>query len=350
VPECVRSFNAAPAMSVTVADDSRTESTSMCSSVKFFVAFGLVCFMISSGLLYKVSQSRNGGFKFSTASALAISEIVKFLMSACFQMIEVSRQKCAVGGKARSAVASATSGPPWHATAHILALACLYALNNQLTFYLYVVADPGTIQSFKVAGTLVVAATQCLCVGKRFSWEQWRAMIITAIGVLIVQYNPKTTSARYAPKVYGLLVFSSLLTAWSAVRNEYVVKNFAVGLNVQNMILYSGGASLNVFAFFCLPNPNSADASIGFLEGYDALACGIVCVNAWVGLVMTAVYKYADAVIKCLACDFSAVLMVIISSIFFGLTPSLSLWCGVVIVCYAIYAYSSAPAAYESAW
>merc|ERR1719401_1638918 len=61
-----------------------------------------------------------------------------------------------------------------------------------------------------------------------------------------------------------------------------------------------------------------------------------------IGLAITAVYKYADAVTKCIASDITAVLLCIVSSFFFELTPSVTMWCGVVVVCFAVHLYTSA--------
>merc|ERR1740120_700604 len=102
--------------------------------------------------------------------------------------------------------------------------------------------------------------------------------------MVIVQYNPCSQSGRYRTLAYVLLVISTVLTALCAVRNEFLIKNYKIGLNVQNATLYFGGSALNLFAFFALPNPNSAQADIGFFEGYDnALAIGVVFCNAMIG-------------------------------------------------------------------
>merc|ERR1719343_285286 len=163
--------------------------------------------------------------------------------------------------------------------------------------------------------------------------------------MVIVQYNPCKSAGRYGPMAYILMTCSTVLTALCAVRNEFLVKNFKVGLNVQNATLYSGGAFLNLFAFCFLPNPNSAQAAIGFFHGYDnPLAIGVVFANAMIGLAITAVYKYADAVTKCFASDITAVLLCIISSLFFELQPSVTMWCGVIVVCFAVHLYTGAQA------
>merc|ERR1712178_132748 len=82
---------------------------------------------------------------------------------------------------------------------------------------------------------------------------------------------------------------------------------------------------------------------IGFFDGYsNPLAVGVVVANGLIGLAMTAVYKYADAITKCIASDLTAVVLCIISSIFFELRATITMWCGVIVVCFAVHLYTVA--------
>lgn len=309
---------------------------------KLLAALGLVCVSTTVGVLYKLSQAVGGGFKYSTTSAICIAEVIKFCMSCSFHIGDASHHS-SDDSKLATAVNSARAQLSPQIVMHIWGLAGLYTVNNQLSFYVYMLADPGTIFLFKAGSTMIVAIIQWTCLGKAFSAEQWKAMFLQGIGMVIVQYNPCKSSGRYRGLAYVLMACSTVLTALCAVRNEFLVKNFKVGLNVQNATLYSGGAWMNLFAFFCLPNPNSSQAGIGFFHGYNnALAIGVVFANAMIGLAITAVYKYADAVTKCISSDVTAVLLCIISTMFFELQPSITMWCGVIVVCYAVHAYTSA--------
>jgi len=309
---------------------------------KMLAALGLVCVSTTVGVLYKVSQAVGGGFSYSTTSAICIAELIKFGMSCSFHVGDESHH-VKEKSKVETAIESAKGQLNKDIVKQIWILALLYTINNQLSFYVYMLADPGTIFLFKAGSTLIVAIIQCSCVGKAFSMEQWRAMFLQMIGMVIVQYNPCKGSGRYSLLAYLLMATSTILSALCAVRNEFLVKNFKVGLNVQNATLYSGGALMNLFAFFCLPNPNSSQGSIGFFHGYNSpLAIGVVFSNAMIGLAITAVYKYAGAVEKCIASDITAVNLCIISAIFFNLEPNITMWCGVVVVCFAVHLYTSA--------
>jgi len=236
------------------------------------------------------------------------------------------------------------------AVLHIWTLSLLYTINNQLSFYVYMLADPGTIYLFKAASTLIVAVIQRTLLGKEFSGDQWKAMGLQAVGMITVQYDPCNSKALYPPLAYFLMAMSAVLTSLCAVRNEYLVKNYKISLNVQNAVLYSGGVYMNLFAFLCLPNPNSAKDEIGFFDGFgDPLALGVVFANAMIGLAITAVYKYADAITKCISSDVTAVVLIILSTVFFHLRATITMWCGVAVVCFAVHHYTNASQAMAQA-
>lgn len=293
------------------------------------------------GVLYKMSQASGGGFKYSTTSAITISEFVKFWLSFGFHVMDTTP----VAGSSRfaTAVEKAREQLPQWAVMQIWVLSLLYTLNNQLSFFVYTIADPGTVFLFKSASTMIVAVIQIIFAGKSFSLEQWRAMGLQACGMIVVQYDPCKNKPMYPILAYVCMVISATVTAICAARNEHLVQKITISLHVQNMTLYAGGVWMNLIAFMILPNPNSSQASLGFFDGYDnPLAIGVVFANSIIGIVITAVYKYADAVTKCIASDCTAVLLCIISTIFFRLPSSITLWCGVAVVCCAVHLYTHA--------
>lgn len=218
---------------------------------KLIAGFALTCVSTSVGLLYKSSQASSGGFHFSTVSAIAMAEVAKLLMSISFHIGDSSHSmegSCRLVSAWKSAASQLSAG----ACLQIMFLAFLYASNNQLTFFIATLVDPGTIFLFKAASTLIVAVIQCTFVGKKFSKDQWKAIFLQGVGMLIVQYNPCKGMPRYRPFAYVMMVASAIVTSTCAVRNEYLVKNYKIGLNVQNAVLYCGGSFLNVSAFLFL--------------------------------------------------------------------------------------------------
>jgi len=318
--------------------------------VKALACASLAAISTCIGVVYKASQVSSGGFKYSTTSAITIAEFVKLVLAVFFHSFDPSHRSLHVGaGRMSSAWMSAKEQLSFTAVANIWVLSALYTFNNQLSFFAYTMVDPGTVFLFKAASTLIVATVQTLFAGKSFSVDQWRAMAIQACGLIVVQYDPCKSKAIHQPLAYACLIVSALITGTCAARNEHLVKNYKIGLNVQNATLYSGGFLMNLAAFFLVPNPNSAQAKLGFFDGYDnPLAIAVVVANALIGLAINAVYKYADAVTKCIAGDITAIALCVISSFAFGLETSVVTWCGIAIVCLAVHQYSSAPKAADA--
>lgn len=304
--------------------------------IKALACLGQVVIQTIVGVLYKASQAVGGGFKYSTTSAITIAEFIKLCLSALFHYRENQND----GGGAIAAMQAQLS---WAAVVRIWLLSFLYAFNNQLSFFTYMLADPGTIFLFKAASTLIVAVVQCTFIGKKFKGEQWRAMMLQGCGMIVVQYDPCKAMTIYSPLAYGCMFLSTLVTALTSVCNEYFLKEYNITMNIQNMVLYAGGVWMNLVAFLFIPNPNSNQAALGFFDGYSSpLPIAVVASNALIGLAITAVYKYADAVTKCIAQDITAVILCIISSFFFGLRATVVTWCGVFVVTFSVYLYMEA--------
>jgi hypothetical protein len=100
---------------------------------------------------------------------------------------------------------------------------------------------------------------------------------------------------------------------------------------------------MNLFAFLFLPNPNSATANIGLFEGYDTWAAkGVILSNALIGIAISLVYKYADALVKMIATDCTTTILMIFSALVLGTPSNLLTWFGVLVVFVAIQQYGDA--------
>merc|ERR1719159_1453079 len=99
---------------------------------------------------------------------------------------------------------------------------------------------------------------------------------------------------------------------------------------------------MNFFAFCFIPNP-SIHGNPGFFDGYDTWAAkGVILSNAFIGMAISLVYKYADALVKMIATDCTTTILMMFSVTVLG-TPSTPLtWFGVLIVFVSIQQYGDA--------
>ncbi|PHH66650.1 hypothetical protein CDD81_6487 [Ophiocordyceps australis] len=342
-------------------------------------ALGLVVIQVSIGIIMKMAQA-GGSYSFSTSGSVSISEFCKLLLSAAFFRRECLKRiadgirprtgsvsvKATNSGKEMNAsenddVELAEGSSPllleegegddarrksndegssqsgWDANKklnvhtfweyfkgeltkekaigfYILALA--YTLINNSIFLSYHLADPGTIQLVKTSGTLVTAVIMVTALKTSISNTQWAAVFIQMFGLILTQYKPGSGSA-YPSSTYAILVFQVFLSSSSSVYNQHLLKLNANSLHADNMVLYASGAAVNLVChliiFFATPNEPA------FFQGYgDIRAILVILSNIFIGLAITSVYKYADAVIKCFATAAATGILLYLSPIIFG--------------------------------
>jgi len=160
--------------------------------------------------------------------------------------------------------------------------------------------SPGNLALFKSSTPFLTAILMYFMYGIKLSKLQWVAVMLLTCGITLTQWNDCQGSLRIDGPTFIMLVCSCTLTAFSSVLNADVIKKLEAPMMVQNMVLYGFGVTLNLWAFMLSANgllygSNSA----GFFEGYDNFfALAVVFLNGLIGVVMTVLYKYGDAIIK----------------------------------------------------
>ena len=183
-------------------------------------------------------------------------------------------------------------------------------------------------------------------------------------------------------RVYAMMAVSTLVTAGTSVWNQQVIKGFAVPVNLQNSIMYFFGSIIATASYVHAASTHGGGghghghghhaAPKGFFEGYTTLAallvlfqaferappcvcihntrapshvhgmciaCAQVLFQAFHGLAVTLVYKYADAIVKNFANSAVMAILVLASVLFFGANTTLTSYLGVAGVLITTYAY-----------
>mmetsp|Transcript_10408 Transcript_10408/g.18203 ORF Transcript_10408/g.18203 Transcript_10408/m.18203 type:complete len:348 (-) Transcript_10408:443-1486(-) len=302
---------------------------------------GLVAVQTAVGVIYRASQKVKGHYEYSPASALTLAETAKFIMSFCFHLASVKGSPEA-GSQGALPVAMDIF---WRQAnlimRHSFGLACLYCFNNNAAFLIFIYADPGNISLMKSGSSFISAILLALFFKRGISKHGWAIILLQVFGLIIVEWDPVKGAPVLPPEAYLLVLSSVLVTSICGVWNEHMIKTFAANLHVQNMVLYFFGAFLNLGVYLFMPS--ASDISQGFFHGYDLLAFGVICCNAFMGLAVTAIYKYADVLIKTFASASTTGLLIFLSAIFFDLHPNLITVCGSFVVFIATYLYFTLP-------
>jgi len=290
---------------------------------------GMIFINVSLSLLITLSKLGGTTYSYHPASAIFFAEIVKIIISL---MQYVQQKEDAVSFPSLSRELLLT----------YFALAVMYCINNQLTFVILDWTNPGNLTLFKSTTPFLTALLQFIFYKSKISTLRWVSIIILCVGLVLTQWNDCNQSLHVSIRVIALLIVSCLITACSSVLNVEAISSFSsTPLSLQNMVLYTFGAILNLNTYAIAKTgviPIRSTAS--FFSGYNNIyAVLVVCLNGCIGIVITILYKYCDAVVKCFAQVLSSIILVIVSMVFFDLEVKVSIICGCICVFVASYTY-----------
>ena len=100
--------------------------------------------------------------------------------------------------------------------------------------------------------------------------------------------------------------------------------------------MYSIALSCSQGSYAFVPDPSHPN---GFLHGYSLIAIFLVVFQAFHGLAVTLVYKYADAIVKNFANSAVMAILVVVSAHAFGAHATLTSYLGAAGVLVTTYAY-----------
>ncbi|KAG5744533.1 hypothetical protein H9Q72_013221 [Fusarium xylarioides] len=361
----------------------------------YIAALGLVGIQVGIGVIMKTAQS-GGSYAFSPSGSITISEFLKLILSSIFFYRECkTRAQTGVGpstrgsdtayaslaedhrdleiqdkdGDASSLTALDSEDEGSRDSGHSSAalpfglrtfwgyirgevrddvrfgfynLALIYILINNSLFLSYKMADPGTIQLTKSGVTLITALVMIATLNQQVSKTQWMAIAMQLSGLIVTQYQPGK-GALYPLDTYALLLFQVFLSASSGVYNQVLLKADDSSLHANNMILYASGTIINFVCHITIKCVSSNEP--GFFEGYGSIHAFLVIMsNVFIGLAITAVYKYADALVKCFATAFSTGILLYLAPLISDTSLSFLVVPGTFIIFVATWLYMENPA------
>ena len=318
---------------------------------KVLAFLALLIIQTGVALLFKMSQ-RNGKYNFSPGSAQTTAEVCKFWISAVLFRQEILQPVRIPLSNSRDEE-SGFSVPPSLLEAlqrqvdkrllsHTGGLALLYCFNNQLAFALFRWADAASVTLVKSASSVVSAILLWLLLSRPITSLQWTAILLQVLGLWIVQYDSCKHAILLEPLVYVALFVSLGISSGAGVWNEHVLKTSRVSMHAHNCCLYAFGIALNLTVFcFLEERPTYLPLASAYFRGYNAAAVGVIFCQAVLGLVVTAVLKYADMVIRCLASACSVSALYAVNVLFLGWTVNWTYCAGCAVVFLSTYLYMS---------
>ncbi|GAB1606946.1 UDP-N-acetylglucosamine transporter-like [Argonauta hians] len=225
-----------------------------------------------------------------------------------------------------------------------------YLLQNNLFFVAISNLDVATVQvmyQLRIFTTCMFAV--CL-LGKEISRIQGLAIIVLFTGVSIVQLNldseqshkqtVKTSTQESQNNMLGMvaIILSVFLSAFAGVYFEKILKSTTKSVWVRNIQLATFGIILGLVAIYT--KDGARIAKDGFFYGYDNLVFLSLFIQAFSGLSIAIVFKYADNVLKSFASSLSIVVSCVAAVIFFKTQLTTQFYCGAMLVVFSLLLYS----------
>ncbi|XP_012887834.1 PREDICTED: UDP-galactose translocator isoform X3 [Dipodomys ordii] len=219
----------------------------------------------------------------------------------------------------------------------------IYTLQNNLQYVAISNLPAATFQVTYQLKILTTALFSVLMLNRSLSRLQWASLLLLFTGVAIVQAQqaggggPRPLDQNPGAGL-AAVVASCLSSGFAGVYFEKILKGSSGSVWLRNLQLGLFGTALGLVGLWWAEG--TAVAHRGFFFGYTPAVWGVVLNQAFGGLLVAVVVKYADNILKGFATSLSIVLSTVASIRLFGfhLDPLFALGAGLVIG--AVYLYS----------
>lgn len=225
--------------------------------------------------------------------------------------------------------------------------ALLYVIQNNLLYYAlsHLRATP-----FKVSYNLKIltsAVFSILLGGQKIDAQRWAALCALFIGVTIVQVGKQEVGiedmqARAGSGVERTLGFLAVCTAaitsgFSGVYQQRILQGSRTSTWIRNLQM---GISSVLLGLMSLAKDWSAIRFNGFFYGYSRIVWLVVVLQAFGGLNVAFILKYADSILKGFAAAFSTLALCLVEMALFDFTPTITFILGSVLINISAYLYN----------
>lgn len=220
--------------------------------------------------------------------------------------------------------------------------AMLFLLQNNLQYIAAGYLSPtlfGCLYQLKI---LTVALLSVLLLHKKISCIQWAALAMLVVGAaLVVLGHVKPNKGEHISNASALwrgvvvIITATCLSGLGGVYFEKLLKGSTVTLAARNLQLACYSAVIGIIVF------SQSGGNLGnFYNGYTAMVWFSICNNAFGGLIVAVIIKYADNIWKNFATTMAIVLTSFVQAVFLGGSLGPGALLGVALVVAAVLLYS----------
>lgn len=172
---------------------------------------------------------------------------------------------------------------------------------------------------------------------------QWASLVILFVGVSAVQLQPENKNAKATHEQNPLLgliavLISCVLSGFAGVYFEKILKGTKGTIWLRNVQLGAFGVIVGLITVYT--KDRSSATTNGFFHGYDYLVWVVIGIQAFGGLMVAVVVKYADNILKGFATSASIIISSIAAIFLFDFHLSIQFVFGAGLVISSVYIYS----------
>jgi len=289
-------------------------------------------------LLTRYAKTQPGD-QFISTTAVVMAELSKML--ACFVVVFFEMDK-SVGLWMQHM--HTTLVVNFRDTLKVAVPAFIYMIQNNLN---YVAIGNLPAATFQVSYQLKILTTAIMSVtllSKDLNKRQWFSLLLLFAGVAIVQLagtkEGKSSSVEQNQFIGMVAVLMACCcSGFAGVYFEKILKNSAkVSLWTRNIQLGLFGTLTGIIGAFLKDGDKISEH--GFFFGYNKVVWAVIFNQAFGGLLVAVVIKYADNILKGFACSLSICVSAVVAYFLFEFEISMAFVTGTSLVISAVYLYS----------
>ncbi|XP_010375526.2 UDP-N-acetylglucosamine transporter isoform X1 [Piliocolobus tephrosceles] len=320
------------------------EDKTMSANLKY-LSLGILVFQTTS-LVLTMRYSRTlkeEGPRYLSSTAVVVAELLKIM--ACILLV-YKESKCSLRALNRVLHDEILNKPM--ETLKLAIPSGIYTLQNNLLYVALSNLDAATYQVTYQLKILTTALFSVSMLSKKLGVYQWLSLVILMTGVAFVQWpsdsqlDSKELSA--GSQFVGLM---AVLTAcfssgFAGVYFEKILKETKQSVWIRNIQLGFFGSIFGLMGVYIYDG--ELVSKNGFFQGYNRLTWIVVVLQALGGLVIAAVIKYADNILKGFATSLSIILSTLISYFWLqDFVPTSVFFLGAILVITATFLYGYDP-------
>ncbi|KAG9391055.1 Nucleotide-sugar transporter [Carpediemonas membranifera] len=270
----------------------------------------VIATVVQSGcsILSKMSQV-DDTYEFSIAISNTVTELLKFCIASTLFFARTPK------AERNEYLVSFVHKPKEVALFGIPSL--LYVCVNLTYFVLLSFSDPGSAQMLINLKVITTAIVSEFVFARLLSRPQWLALVLTFSGLALSSWP--LTGASFDGSIaisFGIALVFASFSAAAGISCEWIFKRTDYPIHMQNAVLYIYGFGISLLTAVVtepavLLNP---------FAGFNMYAWAVVVVNACSGLLISAIMKYADTIVKNFCSAASMCVTIFLSYAIFG-TP-----------------------------